>query len=198
MPSGQSTLWAFCVTARTKPLVAGEPNNGVRLEGELKNISLRRATTSGKACHPCAGAMLIFSVSFQFYYMSPGGDKVVLPKTGLVDSDFTIECRGLRPLKPGTRGATTAAIMCTKTQRNHHPIFLLFCMTNIGVARAHMQDVENRARSGNKNPGHIGSPVQNPNQQSSWILYVVSSTVAFLSRGFDLVERPIRWPVAIH
>ena len=22
------------------------------------------------ACHPCAGAMLIFSVSFQFYYMS--------------------------------------------------------------------------------------------------------------------------------
>jgi hypothetical protein len=23
------------------------------------------------ACHPCAGAMLIFSVSFQFYWMSP-------------------------------------------------------------------------------------------------------------------------------
>ena len=23
------------------------------------------------ACHPCAGAMLIFSVSFQFYQMSP-------------------------------------------------------------------------------------------------------------------------------
>jgi len=23
------------------------------------------------ACHPCAGAMLIFSVSFQFYRMSP-------------------------------------------------------------------------------------------------------------------------------
>ena len=26
------------------------------------------------ACHPCAGAMLIFSVSFQFYRMSPEGD----------------------------------------------------------------------------------------------------------------------------
>jgi hypothetical protein len=25
------------------------------------------------ACHPCAGAMLIFSVSFQFYQMSPKG-----------------------------------------------------------------------------------------------------------------------------
>ena len=25
------------------------------------------------ACHPCAGAMLIFSVSFQFYRMSPKG-----------------------------------------------------------------------------------------------------------------------------
>ena len=26
------------------------------------------------ACHPCAGAMLIFSVSFQFYRMIPGGN----------------------------------------------------------------------------------------------------------------------------
>ncbi len=28
------------------------------------------------ACHPCAGAMLIFSVSFQFYQMSPKRRKV--------------------------------------------------------------------------------------------------------------------------
>jgi len=27
------------------------------------------------ACHPCAGAMLIFSVSFQFYQMSPKRQK---------------------------------------------------------------------------------------------------------------------------
>ena len=27
------------------------------------------------ACHPCAGAMLIFSVSFQFYRMSPKRQK---------------------------------------------------------------------------------------------------------------------------
>ena len=26
------------------------------------------------ACHPCAGAMLIFSVSFQFYRMIPEGN----------------------------------------------------------------------------------------------------------------------------
>jgi len=30
------------------------------------------------ACHPCAGAMLIFSVSFQFYRMSPKGQTLVL------------------------------------------------------------------------------------------------------------------------
>ena len=30
------------------------------------------------ACHPCAGAMLIFSVSFQFYRMSPEGQSSCL------------------------------------------------------------------------------------------------------------------------
>ena len=29
------------------------------------------------ACHPCVGAMLIFSVSFQFYQMSPKGHVLV-------------------------------------------------------------------------------------------------------------------------
>jgi hypothetical protein len=34
------------------------------------------------ACHPCAGAMLIFSVSFQFYQMPEGNndDRVVVYK----------------------------------------------------------------------------------------------------------------------
>ena len=31
------------------------------------------------ACHPCAGAMLIFSVSFQFYRMSPKGQAYLPP-----------------------------------------------------------------------------------------------------------------------
>ncbi|GKD44805.1 hypothetical protein Tco_1269450, partial [Tanacetum coccineum] len=31
------------------------------------------------ACHPCAGAMLIFSVSFQFYRMSPKGQFTLFP-----------------------------------------------------------------------------------------------------------------------
>jgi len=30
------------------------------------------------ACHPCAGAMIIFSVSFQFYLMIPEGNPKVL------------------------------------------------------------------------------------------------------------------------
>jgi len=30
------------------------------------------------ACHPCAGAMLIFSVSFQFYQMSPKGHAFIV------------------------------------------------------------------------------------------------------------------------
>ncbi|KAI9360609.1 hypothetical protein BD770DRAFT_384469 [Pilaira anomala] len=34
----------------------------------IKNV-LRRATVSEILCHPCAGAMLIFSVMFQFYWV---------------------------------------------------------------------------------------------------------------------------------
>jgi hypothetical protein len=34
------------------------------------------------ACHPCAGAMLIFSVSFQFYRMIPEGNPEVYVDTG--------------------------------------------------------------------------------------------------------------------
>ncbi|ELU43497.1 hypothetical protein AG1IA_02478 [Rhizoctonia solani AG-1 IA] len=41
------------------------------------------------ACHPCAGAMLIFSVSFQFLYMS------------LRRGQFTRYC-GSVPLRPKT------------------------------------------------------------------------------------------------
>ena len=40
-----------------------------RVKKEKKNLD----HFSIYACHPCAGAMLIFSVSFQFYRMSPKG-----------------------------------------------------------------------------------------------------------------------------
>jgi hypothetical protein len=54
---------------------------------EVKILRPEGRTTSGKACHPCAGAMLIFSVSFQFYYMSPEGDKYSTPDQGSIDFD---------------------------------------------------------------------------------------------------------------
>jgi hypothetical protein len=39
--------------------------------GEIKEEKKNLDHFSICACHPCAGAMLIFSVSFQFYRMSP-------------------------------------------------------------------------------------------------------------------------------
>ena len=40
---------------------------------EFLYIHLKDSVVSICACHPCAGAMLIFSVSFQFYRMIPEG-----------------------------------------------------------------------------------------------------------------------------
>ena len=42
----------------------GDGRKGGKVEKNLDHFSIC-------ACHPCAGAMLIFSVSFQFYRMSP-------------------------------------------------------------------------------------------------------------------------------
>ena len=46
--------------------------DGIKREGLTKNLD----HFSICACHPCAGAMLIFSVSFQFYQMSPKGQRL--------------------------------------------------------------------------------------------------------------------------
>jgi hypothetical protein len=40
------------------------------------------------ACHPCAGAMLIFSVSFQFYRMSQKRQHVVGPPVYITNTPF--------------------------------------------------------------------------------------------------------------
>ena len=46
---------------------------GIKKEGKEKKGEKNLDHFSIYACHPCAGAMLIFSVSFQFYRMSPKG-----------------------------------------------------------------------------------------------------------------------------
>ena len=46
---------------------------GVKTENEDRSGEKNLDHFSICACHPCAGAMLIFSVSFQFYQMSPKG-----------------------------------------------------------------------------------------------------------------------------
>ena len=49
----------------------GDGNKGKREKKNLDHFSIC-------ACHPCAGAMLIFSVSFQFYRMSPKRQTLII------------------------------------------------------------------------------------------------------------------------
>ncbi len=69
-----------------------------------------------RACHPCAGAMLIFSVSFQFLYMS---FRTSTPLYGAADGDLCdqtsndVTPTSLCRFSPGWRAQTaTAAAIC--------------------------------------------------------------------------------------
>jgi hypothetical protein len=57
----------------------------VRLRKNLVHFSIC-------ACHPCAGAMLIFSESFQFYRMIPEGNPHAIARTqDLIPSELVLE-----------------------------------------------------------------------------------------------------------
>ena len=53
-------------SGKTSKITDGLEQNCEKQKKNLDHFSIY-------ACHPCAGAMLIFSVSFQFYRMSPKG-----------------------------------------------------------------------------------------------------------------------------
>ena len=69
------------------------PSGGMQLatKKELKNL----VHLSICACHPCAGAMLIFSVSFQFYRMIPEGNPI--PCLVMLRCGYTHLCIGCTP-----------------------------------------------------------------------------------------------------
>ena len=58
-----------CWTSKTKQSLISSKMNWTNNQKNLDHFSIC-------ACHPCAGAMLIFSVSFQFYRMSPKGQAI--------------------------------------------------------------------------------------------------------------------------
>ena len=78
------------------------------------------------ACHPCAGAMLIFSVSFQFYYMcSRSWHEGWRFKTGVAFTDANVEGELyrmrtviLKPLLNGVRRKTLCSPYISKKRRN--------------------------------------------------------------------------------
>ena len=90
--------------SRKKETTGGVEPPTFRLQSECSATKLSRLqkksdTFSICACHPCAGAMLIFSVSFQFYRMRRllhRSGKILFPEAGCL-SLKKVEEQGIDP-----------------------------------------------------------------------------------------------------